>query len=110
MASYLPGHYFSLGQHNVLYQATDADGNKAKCGFTINVVPANGRGSHKQGQIDITRKNILGPFTIFKIFSQKLVFFTRNKAKLCKNLIITLLFEKNACVFPPKSVENSRNL
>jgi hypothetical protein len=37
---------------------------------------------------------------IFKIFSpkisaKKLAFFTRNKAKLCKILIITLVFEKN---------------
>jgi hypothetical protein len=37
----------------------------------------------------------------FKIFSpknsaKKLAFLTRNKAKLCKTLIITLVFEKNA--------------
>ncbi len=37
MASYLPGHHFPAGRHHVLYQATDADGNKAKCGFTITV-------------------------------------------------------------------------
>ena len=37
MASFLPGHYFSEGRHHVLYQATDADGNKARCGFTITV-------------------------------------------------------------------------
>lgn len=40
MASYLPGHYFSKGRHDVLYTATDADGNKAKCGFTITVYDA----------------------------------------------------------------------
>ena len=40
MASYLSGHPFAAGQHNILYQATDADGNRAKCGFTISVVPA----------------------------------------------------------------------
>jgi hypothetical protein len=37
---------------------------------------------------------------IFKIFSpknlaKKLAFFAQNKAKLCKNWIITLVFEKN---------------
>ena len=37
MASFLPGHYFSAGKHNILYTATDADGNRAKCGFTITV-------------------------------------------------------------------------
>jgi hypothetical protein len=40
----------------------------------------------------------------FKIFSpkknaKKLAFFTQNKAKLCKILIITLVFEKNANCF-----------
>jgi hypothetical protein len=41
---------------------------------------------------------------ILKIFSpknsaKKLAFLTQNKAKLCKNLIITLIFEKNANFF-----------
>jgi hypothetical protein len=41
---------------------------------------------------------------IFKIFSpkilaEKLVFFTQNYAKLCKNWIKTLAFEKNAVFF-----------
>jgi hypothetical protein len=41
---------------------------------------------------------------IFKIFSpknlaKKLAFLTQNKAKLCKILIITLVFEKNAKFF-----------
>ena len=54
-ASYLPGHYFpgkdrvveasqwplnidiAEGKHHVLYQAADADGNRARCGFTITV-------------------------------------------------------------------------
>jgi hypothetical protein len=41
---------------------------------------------------------------IFKIFSpkntaKKLAFLTQNKAKLCKILIITLVFEKNAKLF-----------
>jgi hypothetical protein len=40
----------------------------------------------------------------FKIFSPKnsaknLAFFTKNKAELCKILIITLVFEKNAIFF-----------
>jgi hypothetical protein len=34
---------------------------------------------------------------IFKIFSQKLAFFTQNKAKSCKNLITTLLFFAENC-------------
>jgi hypothetical protein len=48
---------------------------------------------------------------IFKYFrqkiQQKMAFLTQNKAKLCKNLIITLVFEKNAH-FLPKIVENRR--
>jgi histidinol phosphatase-like enzyme len=41
---------------------------------------------------------------IFKIFSpknsaKKLAFLTQNKAKLCKILIITLVYEKNANFF-----------
>jgi hypothetical protein len=37
---------------------------------------------------------------ILKIFSPKnLAFLTKNKAKLCKNLIIILVFEKNAKFF-----------
>jgi hypothetical protein len=31
--------------------------------------------------------------------AKKLAFLTQNKAKLCKNLIITLVFEKNANFF-----------
>jgi hypothetical protein len=31
--------------------------------------------------------------------AKKLAFFTQNKAKLCKNLILTLVFEKNANIF-----------
>jgi hypothetical protein len=41
-------------------------------------------------------------------FSNKLAFLTQNKAKLCKNLIITLVFEKNANFF--KIVKNIRKL
>jgi hypothetical protein len=41
---------------------------------------------------------------IFKIISpknsaEKLAFLTQNKAKLCKKLIATLVFEKNANIF-----------
>jgi hypothetical protein len=41
---------------------------------------------------------------IFKIFSpknsaKKLAFLTQNKAELCKKMIITLVFEKNALFF-----------
>jgi hypothetical protein len=39
-----------------------------------------------------------------KIQQKKLAFLTRNKVKLCKNLIITLVFEKNANFF----AENNR--
>jgi hypothetical protein len=51
---------------------------------------------------------------IFKIFSpknsaKKLAILTQNKAKLCKILIITLVFEKNAN-FLPKIVKNGRKL
>jgi hypothetical protein len=47
---------------------------------------------------------------ILKIFlpknsAKKLAFLTQNKAKLCKILIITLVFEKNA-IFSPKIAEN----
>jgi hypothetical protein len=46
---------------------------------------------------------------IFEIFSpkksaKKLAFLTQNKAKLCKILIITLVFEKNS-IFSPKIVK-----
>jgi hypothetical protein len=34
-----------------------------------------------------------------KILRKKLAFFARNKAKLCKNWIISLIFEKNANFF-----------
>jgi hypothetical protein len=51
---------------------------------------------------------------ILKIFSpknsaKKLAFLTQNKAKLCKILIITLVFEKNA-IFSAKIIENRRKL
>jgi hypothetical protein len=44
-----------------------------------------------------------------KISATKLAFLTQNKAKLCKILIITLVFEKNAN-FLQKIVENCRKL
>jgi hypothetical protein len=44
-----------------------------------------------------------------KIQRNKLAFLTQNKANLCKILIITLIFEKNA-IFSPKIVENRRKL
>jgi hypothetical protein len=51
---------------------------------------------------------------LFKLFSQKnsaknLAFLPQNKAKLCKILITTLVFEKNA-IFSPKIVRNRRKL
>jgi hypothetical protein len=53
----------------------------------------------------VSRTNDLGPMLWFfkyfrrKIQRTKLAFFTQNKAKLCKILIITLVFEKNANFF-----------
>jgi hypothetical protein len=41
--------------------------------------------------------------------AKKLAFLSQNKAKLCKKIIITLVFEKNA-IFSPKIVENRRKL
>jgi hypothetical protein len=38
-----------------------------------------------------------------KKIAKKLAFLTQNKAKLCKILIITLVFEKNANFFAEKS-------
>jgi hypothetical protein len=60
---------------------------------------------------------VFGPGTdvmILKIFlpknsAKKLAFLTHNKGKLCKILIIILVFEKNAN-FLPKIVENRRKL
>jgi hypothetical protein len=51
---------------------------------------------------------------IFKIFSaknsaEKMAFLIQNKAKLCKILIITLVFDKNA-IFSQKIVKNRRKL
>jgi hypothetical protein len=52
-------------------------------------------------------------FMILKVFSPKnsakiLAFLTRNKAKLCKNLIATLVFEEKTPIFLAKIVENCR--
>jgi hypothetical protein len=44
-----------------------------------------------------------------KKFSEKIGVLTQNKAKLCTNLIITLVFEKTP-IFSPKIVENRRKL
>jgi hypothetical protein len=43
------------------------------------------------------------------ISPKKLAFLAQNKAKLCKILIITLVFDKNA-IFSPKIVETRRKL
>ncbi|XP_059084978.1 fibrillin-2-like [Tigriopus californicus] len=40
MASKMPGQLFEEGKHNVLYQASDDDGNQANCRFVIKVYPA----------------------------------------------------------------------
>jgi hypothetical protein len=44
---------------------------------------------------------------IFQIFFTKIGVLTQSKAKLCNNVTITLVFEKNAN-FLPKIVENRR--
>jgi hypothetical protein len=41
---------------------------------------------------------------------EKILGLIRNKAKLCKNLIVTMSFEKNANFFPPKIVEIAEKL
>jgi hypothetical protein len=56
-----------------------------------------------------------GPTLCFlKIFSpknsEKIGVLTQNKAKICKILIITLVFEKNAKFVLPKIVKNRRKL
>merc|ERR1712079_350134 len=38
MASKLPGYFMREGRHDVLYQAADEDGNKARCVFTVQVI------------------------------------------------------------------------
>jgi hypothetical protein len=51
---------------------------------------------------------------IFKIFSpkkwEKMGVFARNKAKFCKNWIITLVFLEKTPFFSPKMGKNSRKL
>jgi hypothetical protein len=61
-------------------------------------------GSFLKGCYDF--KNIFAE----KFSKKKLAFLTQNKAKLCKILIITLVFEKNANFFSQKIVENRRKL
>ena len=41
MASKLPGYPLKQGRHDVLYQAADEDGNKARCVFTVHVLEEN---------------------------------------------------------------------
>jgi hypothetical protein len=50
-------------------------------------------------QLKLAGTDVMIFFLIAKIFCKKLAFFDRNKAKLCKILIITLVFEKNANFF-----------
>ena len=51
MASFLPGHRFGPGVHRVLYTAADAEGNRARCGFTVTVQreEEKGRGEEEIG-------------------------------------------------------------
>jgi hypothetical protein len=53
------------------------------------------------------------PWTDDMIFSpknlaEKLAFLTRNKGKLCKNCIVTLVFEKNANLFADENCSKSQ--
>jgi hypothetical protein len=50
-------------------------------------------------------KNIL-----IKKFGEKIGIFAQNKVKLCKNWIVTLVFEKNANFCSPTIGKNRRNL
>jgi hypothetical protein len=50
----------------------------------------------------------MGTLTL-KNSAKKLAFFTQNKGKLCKILIITLVFEKTP-ILSPEIVENRRKL
>ena len=34
----MPGQFMEEGEHKVLYQASDEDGNNAKCEFTVTVM------------------------------------------------------------------------
>jgi hypothetical protein len=43
-------------------------------------------------------------------FSEKLAFLTQNRAKLCKILIITLFFEKNAYFFAENCQKSQKNV
>ena len=86
MASFLPGHYFSAGKHNILYQATDADGNRAKCGFTITVL----RNGDPAGSSDAANKVDLPPPILpsqrrhsFKNFASAS---NDNRQNLCKSV------------------------
>lgn len=40
MASKMPGQFMTEGKHDVLYQASDEDGNQARCVFAISVYNA----------------------------------------------------------------------
>jgi hypothetical protein len=61
-------------------------------------------------QTGVTRDRCYDFKNIFaEKIAKKLVFFTQNKGKLCKILIITLVFEKNAN-FLPKIGKNRRKL
>jgi hypothetical protein len=64
----------------------------------------------KEGKIAQSGTDVI----IFKIISpkkiaKKLAFLTENKAKFCKILIVTLIFEKHA-IFSPKNGKNCKKL
>jgi hypothetical protein len=44
------------------------------------------------------------------IFAKKLPLLTQNKAKLCKHLIITSVFEKKTPIFSPKNCRKSQKI
>jgi hypothetical protein len=65
----------------------------------------NGRKLAQSGT-DVMILKIFSP----KILAKKLAFLTQNKAKLCKILIITLVFEKNTNFFAENCKKSQKNV
>jgi hypothetical protein len=72
--------------------------NKSSQGHFV-YLPTNSQGYTKANLTNLTRQKI----------GKNLPFLTQSKAKLCENLIMTLIFEKNA-IFSPKIGENRRKI
>jgi hypothetical protein len=101
-------HYNSSASHN--FKNSSHNLRRLKIGLKLSI-----------GQVGMTWKNCFPAVFILTrdrcyvfIFSQKnsakqLAFLTQNEAKLCENLIITLVFEKNA-IFFAENCQNHRKL